>query len=109
MEHLLLSNENIRAFGAYLVQNEKSAVTVEKYLRDVGAFFAFAGEGEIEIGIDKQTVMDYKAYLGKHYAVSSANSMLAALNVFLRFCGQGSLPSSDSRCKGKCSASSKRS
>ena len=87
MEHLLSRNEQLRAFGAHLVQNEKSAATVEKYLRDVGAFFAFAGEREI----DKQTVMDYKAYLGKHYAVSSANSMLAALNVFLRFCGAGEL------------------
>ena len=31
--------------------------------------------------------MDYKQMLGNTYAVASANSMIAALNCFLRFCG----------------------
>lgn len=87
METLSKDRQQIQAFAAYLRENEKSAATVEKYLRDVGAFFAFAGESKI----DKQTVLDYKAHLGAHYAVASANSMLAALNVFLRFCGASEL------------------
>lgn len=87
MERMILDQGQIRAFAAYLEQNEKSTATVEKYTRDVRAFYAFVGDREI----DKQAVMDYKAYLGKHYAVASANSMLAALNAFLRFCGAGEL------------------
>lgn len=73
----------VQAFAADLWDNEKSAATVEKYLRDVRAFLAFA-KGQ---AIDKQTVLDYKAHLGANYAVASANSMLAAVNSYLRFCG----------------------
>ncbi len=79
--------QQMQAFEAYLHEKEKSAATVEKYMRDVRAFCAFAGDRET----DKQTVMEFKAHLGKHYAVTSANSMLAALNAFLRFCGKGEL------------------
>ncbi|MBQ7380277.1 MAG: tyrosine-type recombinase/integrase [Clostridia bacterium] len=87
MERMITDDERIQAFAAYLKENEKSTATVEKYVRDVSAFCVFAGGCEI----DKQTVMDYKTYLGKHYAIASANSMLAALNAFLRYCGAGEL------------------
>jgi site-specific recombinase XerD len=73
----------MKEFSLYLVNEERSEATVEKYLRDVRTFAAFAGDGEIT----KQTVMEYKAKIGGGYAISSANSMLAALNCFLRFCG----------------------
>ena len=87
MKKRLLERQQIQAFAAYLRENEKSAATVEKYVRDVCAFFAFVGDR----AIDRQEILDYKAHLGKHYAVTSANSMLAALNAFLRFCGAGEL------------------
>ena len=87
MERTIPYHRQIQGFTAYLGENEKSAATVEKYTRDVCAFCAFMGDREI----DKQAVMEYKAYLGKQYSVASANSMLAALNAFLRFCGAGEL------------------
>ena len=87
MEKSIPNYEQVQGFAAYLRENEKSAATVEKYVRDVGAFCAFAGDRVP----DKQLVLDYKAHLGKHYAVASANSMLAALNAFLHFCGAGEL------------------
>ena len=80
---LQLTNQQLHAFTAHLKENEKSAATVEKYVRDVRAFYAFMGNRTP----DKQAVVEYKAYLGKRYAVASANSMLAALNAFLRYCG----------------------
>ena len=73
----------VQAFGAYLMENEKSAATVEKYMHDVRVFCDFLGDRTI----DKQLLLEYKAYLGERYAVSCANSMLAALNAYLRFCG----------------------
>ena len=78
---------HVQAFGAYLMENEKSAATVEKYMHDVRVFSGFLGDRTI----DKQLLLEYKAYLGERYAVSSANSMLAALNAYLRFCGIGEL------------------
>lgn len=78
---------HVQAFGAYLRENEKSAATVEKYKHDVRVFSGFLGDRTI----DKQLLLEYKAYLGERYAVSSANSMLAALNAYLRFCGMDEL------------------
>ena len=39
--------------------------------------------------IDKKTVLEYKEKLRDEYAVSSANSMIAAINCFLKFIGRG--------------------
>lgn len=77
-----LTSRQLNAFARHLKESEKSAATVDKYLRDVRAFYAFTEGREI----DKQAVLDYKAHLGAHYAATSANSMLAALNTYLRFC-----------------------
>ena len=75
--------QKIASFRAYLREDEKSDVTIEKYMRDVRAFYAYAGERVISKG----TVLEYKDMLKKRYATASANSMLAALNKFFRFVG----------------------
>lgn len=84
METRILKSEQLEGFEQYLIQEEKSVVTVEKYLRDVRAFFEFAGERNIT----KELVMEYKKNLNeKNYAVRSINSMLTSVNIFLKFCG----------------------
>ncbi|MBR2327718.1 MAG: tyrosine-type recombinase/integrase [Clostridia bacterium] len=77
----VLTETELEKFEGYLLKEEKSLRTVEKYLRDVGRFITFANGREIE----KSTVIAYKTMLEKSYAVSSANTMLAALNGFFRF------------------------
>ena len=74
-------------FERYLREEERSTATIEKYMRDAKCFVEFAGEGTLT----KQTVLNYKIKLGDGYAVSSANSMIAAVNSFLRFCGRHEL------------------
>ncbi len=83
MKKRIFESTKLQEFEVYLREEERSASTVGKYLHDVRCFAAFVGDGEI----DKQSVLEYKTLLGEGYAVSSANSMLAALNAFLRFCG----------------------
>ena len=78
-----MTKERIGAFRAYLINEEKAAATVEKYMRDVLFFSSFIGDAEI----CKQSVLEYKSKCGEDYAVTSANSMIAALNCFFRFCG----------------------
>lgn len=86
MKERTLSEENRRAFREHLLREEKSAATVEKYLRDVRAFLVFSGQ----TAITKDLVMAYKqALLEKNYAVRSINSMLASLNSLLDFLGWG--------------------
>ena len=82
MGRRILEPYSISKFEKWLYQEEKSPITVEKYLRDVRKFYAFAENREVT----KELVMDYKDDLIEAgYAVRSINSMLASLNSFLRF------------------------
>ena len=74
-------------FAEHLRLEEKSSATIEKYTRDVRAFERYLHQGEI----NKQRVLDYKNGLLEQYTVTSANSMLAAINAFFRFCGWNEL------------------
>ena len=79
----ILTNSMIGDFESYLRSDEKSDNTIEKYLRDVRAFCMFANSREIS----KTVVMEFKTSLVENYEVTSANSMIAAVNAFLRFMG----------------------
>lgn len=78
-----LTKEKIALFEAYLVREERSAATVEKYLHDLRAFYSFTVDKELV----KTDVLDYKSKLLTKYSVASANSMLAAMNAFFHFIG----------------------
>ena len=71
----------IENFKSYLIDEEKSQATIEKYIRDVTAFFTWLTHGEIE----KKTVLEYKEYLTQNYAPASVNSVLSSLNSFFEF------------------------
>lgn len=82
MPESAVNERNIQAFQAYLVREEKSTATIEKYLRDIRSFLIFAGDLEIT----KECVIRYKKHLlDRNYAVRSVNSMLASINSFLTF------------------------
>lgn len=79
-----LTQAHLDRYRSCLVREEKSPATLEKYLRDVGAFYAFAEGREIT----KDLTVAYKKYLAeKGYALRSVNSMLASLNSLLTFLG----------------------
>ena len=79
-----MMNQQLSAFNQYLISEEKSAATVEKYLRDVRSFAEFLADREVS----KEETIAYKEYLTQQYAPASVNSMLVALNGFLRFLGK---------------------
>ena len=73
----------LERYAQQLLLEEKSAATVEKYLRDVRGFGCWLRGQEITKG----RVIEYKqALLKRGYALRSVNSMLASVNHFLRFC-----------------------
>ena len=81
IERILLPQHLVN-FQEHLLQEEKSRVTVEKYLRDVKVFFVFAGNKII----NKEVTVAYKKSLEeKQYAIGTINSMLASLNSFLEY------------------------
>ena len=88
MKGRILTQSQIASFAVYLKSEEKSGNTVEKYVRDGRAFFAYVGETEIT----KETVIAYKNKLiSDDYAVRSINSMLASINALFSFLGWADL------------------
>ena len=76
----------LEAFRRYLELDEKSEATIRKYMHDVKVFLTFQkGKGSFR----KEQIIGYKNWLGERYAVRSANSMLTAVNQFLKFVGAG--------------------
>lgn len=82
MEHRNLSPQHLKLFREYLIREEKSTATIEKYLRDAHAFLQYAEDQTIT----KELMVLYKRELQlKGYAVRSINSMLASLNSLMDF------------------------
>lgn len=78
-----LTKELIQKFRYYLIEEEKSSATLEKYIRDVTAFFVWLTGCEL----DKMTVLRYKEHLKENYMPASVNSVLSSLNSFFEFNG----------------------
>ena len=78
----------VAAFAQYLETEEKSKSTIAKYVRDVNKFFSYIGAGKSAKELVREWVLEYKEYLLKNYKPASANSMLVALNSYLKFAGR---------------------
>lgn len=78
-----ITKKSINAFRQYLIDEEKSPSTLEKYMRDVRVFAAWLGERTPQ----KSLVLEYKANLINEFAPASVNSILSSLNSFFEFCG----------------------
>ena len=84
MNERYLSDEQIRAFAAYLRAEERSGGTIEKYLRDVRAFAAWLGRR----AVTREAAAAWKEHLlRENYAPTTINSMLAVVNCLFRFAG----------------------
>lgn len=76
-----ISTEMIENFKIYLLNEEKSKATQEKYIRDVTSFVKWNMGRELT----KQRILEYKEYLIGSYAPASVNSMLSSLNRFFTY------------------------
>lgn len=84
MRERRLSTVRLEMYETWLRTEEKSKATIDKYLRDIMCFYKFVGDDIVT----KTKVLQYKQYLiEQQYAPSSINSMLAAVNSFLRYEG----------------------
>lgn len=80
-----MEQENLSAFQDTLRREERAEGTIEKYARDVRAFLAFLGDAPL----CKEAVASWKGALSAQgRAPVTINSMLAALNRYLRFIGR---------------------
>lgn len=71
----------IQAFKEHLINEEKSASTLDMYTRDITVFMKWANQRPLT----KSLVLEYKQWLMETYAPTSVNASLSALNSFFLF------------------------
>ena len=76
-----ITNELIQKFKEYLIEEEKSAATLDKYIRDVNTFMAWCENKELR----KSLVLEYKQEIIEKYAPASVNSIISSLNSFFAY------------------------
>ena len=76
-----ITKRTIEDYKNYLVEEEKSSVTIEKYIRDLNAFIQWSNGREIT----KTIVLEYKTILVQQYAPASVNSILSSLNGYFGY------------------------
>ncbi len=76
-----ITNELIQKFKAYLIDEEKSSSTIDKYTRDITVFMEWCKETELS----KSVVLEYKQDIVEKYAPASVNSILSSLNSFFAY------------------------
>lgn len=80
MEHYI-NDCTVNIFADRLMELEKSPSTISKYIRDVNTFRRWLGP---DPSVDKSRVIRFKQMLKEKYRLTSANSILSALNKFFR-------------------------
>ena len=84
MNNRKITCEMLSVYKSHLLDEEKSQITIEKYIRDIDSFFKFANNKEIT----KTLTIKYKEHLvNAGYKPRSINSMLAAINSFFDWLG----------------------
>ena len=76
-----ITKRTIEEYKNYLVEEEKSSVTIEKYIRDINTFEEWSDGREIT----KTLVLEYKNILVQQYAPASVNSILSSLNGYFGY------------------------
>ena len=76
-----ITKQLIEKFKVYLINEEKSSATIEKYIRDVLMFMEWLSD----TCINKCEILQYKQYLIENYAPASVNSIISSLNSFFAY------------------------
>ena len=76
-----ITKRTIEEYKNYLIEEEKSSVTIEKYIRDINTFVEWSDGREIT----KTLVLEYKSMLTQQYAPASVNSVLSSLNGYFNY------------------------
>ncbi|RHB47437.1 integrase [Enterocloster aldenensis] len=79
----VITPELICRYSAYLTEQEKSTATNQKYTHDLTVLCKYLAGA----AVTKAALLGWKGCLTEQYAPASVNTMLAAMNGLLDFCG----------------------
>ena len=74
---------HIRRYALYLREQERAPATIQKYLHDLDALLDYLDGAPVT----KAALIGWKEELAQRHAPATVNSMIAAVNGFLRFMG----------------------
>lgn len=81
--YMELEQSIINRFKSYLIENEKTSTTIEKYIREVKRLLIFLNNREPT----KSLLLEYREILKQQHKAQTVNSKLSAINSFLYFSG----------------------
>ena len=87
MQEYRITAGHLEAFRQFLLAEERSPGTIEKYMRDLRTFYGCVCGSPVT----KERVIAYKSDLIERYAPGTVNGILLALNRFFAFSGMGEL------------------
>lgn len=83
MEEIGITQQSIRAFREFLLENEKASATVQKYVGEAEHLREFlAGEP-----LTKKELLAYREHLQQQCGARTVNNKLSAVNAYLLFLG----------------------
>ena len=84
MSKAKITKAAMESYKEYLIEEEKSNATIEKYMRDILAFYEFLPRDK---SFSKKEALDYKNHILQDHKESSVNSMIISLNKFFAYIG----------------------
>ncbi len=84
----MITTSMMTEYKQKLIEDEKSAATIDKYMHDVERFVSYCEDEGVD-DISKMTSINYKEYLvtSGRFSARSINAMLAAINSFFKHMG----------------------
>ena len=76
----------LESFRDYLLDRERAAATISKYMTDARKLLHFLNGEKL---LNKERMIAFKDWLWEHYKPASCNSIIAAVNQFLESLGGG--------------------
>ena len=83
----VINKERIEQYLIYQREQERSKATLQKYQHDLNAFMEFLNGKELT----KTELINWKEHLISRYAPASVNTMLAAVNSYVKYMGWAEL------------------
>lgn len=83
MEGKRITQKSLKEYEIFLIQEEKSRATIEKYMRELQILSAFLGGAKVS----KQKILEYRERLIQSYQPKTVNAKLSAVNSYLEFTG----------------------
>ena len=87
MNGLKIKRTEVEEFKKYLIMEEKSKITIKKYIHDIGCFLSYIGKNPVT----KERIISYKESLQKKIQRKKCEHHACVLKQFLSLAGSSGI------------------